>query len=245
MPGIAAGMLSAGLYLVIYGLGLGSLLMLIPTLPLFSIGLSRPPQLLFAALVAALSLVLIVSGGMSALYYAGFIGIPVLLFAPAAHAGRPTGEILADITVYAFLIFIAVMLSLADEGGFRPSIMKFLRESVSAEGNPEMQAALDQAGETAAILAVAVSGWWWILLVWIHALIARWMLAQQGKAGLPKLGLGLFHLPLWHAALPAGCFLTLLAGNEELAFSARILLLISLLPWFLLGLARLNAKLKA
>ena len=48
---LIAGLLSSGLFLVVFGIGLGFVFMFLPTLPLFFTGLGKSPRLTYIAVI--------------------------------------------------------------------------------------------------------------------------------------------------------------------------------------------------
>lgn len=247
LSGIASGLFSAGLYLVIFGLGLGVPLMLLPSLSLFMLGLWLGPVPLLYAAGAGIFLVLIATGTGSAVFYLGFIVLPVLLFCASALTRKeeewmPAGNVLIDLSVYVALVFAAVIAHFAGQGSVQAQIAQQLRQEFSG-ADPQVLAAIGLIGDRLSFLLLSASAWWWILLLYAHALIARWILASQGKPVRPSLALEIFSPPLWlPGALTLAGLLSLSDGNW--AFMARTLLLILLLPYFLLGTAVIHGRVR-
>lgn len=244
--GIAGGLVSAGLYLIIFGFALGIPLMLVPSLPLFMLALHQPPRQLLYALGGA-TFVLVFSAGLpTTLFFLALIGIPTLLIAPAASpvAPRPVGVVLTDVAVYVALVFAGILLHFAPQGGIQPILAEQLHASF-ADADAPMLEAIDKLTGTLAYMILAASAWWWVLLLYAHAALANWLLKRQGKAVRPTLALAPFPLPLWLLGALALAGVGSLAGGEGLAFTAKTLLLILLLPYFLLGIALVQVKISA
>ncbi len=241
LSSIVAAASSAVLFFAVFALGLGFLFLQLPTLPLLMLGLSRGFQPLLAAVGGAGLLIAAIGSSSAFLVYISALAVPVLLFAPAAltldrdgsMAWQKTGALLTDITLYMGLVFLFVEAHLFPTGGVQASMENAFRRGVETL-DPSMQSAiLDMAaGSTFFMLGVAV--WWWVLLFYAHAWAANRLLARKNTAVRRSLALEPFSLPAWHLAL-LGAAALLASSGGTIAFAAKVLLIIFLLPYFLLG----------
>lgn len=247
---IATGAFSAGIFLIIFGFGAGVPLMLLPSLPLFWIGLSRPPIMVCLAGITGIVLALLTTGIESAIFYAGFIAVPVLLFAPAAIAPhpkgghiRPIGDLLTDLAIYAALAYTALIAWYEPQGGLQKHIADFMREGF-ANADHDTQETAGELGGQLAFLIMAASAWWWVLLMYAHAVIANGLLGLNVHKLRASLALAPFALPAWLLAALAATAAFSLLGDGVWAFGAQVIILILLLPYFLLGLTIIHEKIR-
>lgn len=244
----AAGIFSAGIFLIIFGLGAGIPFMLLPSLPLFALGLHRHAAELIVACGVATLLVLTAGGFESGMFYGAFIVIPVLLFAPAAitHRNghlRPVGELLTDLAIYAALIYAAMIVYYSSQGGLQQQIAGYMKEGF-ADADPQTQTTMEAIGGTLAFLILAASAWWWVLLTYAHAIIANGLLATKARKERASLALAPFTPSPWLLLALTVCGAASLSGWQTWAFMAQTLLLILLLPYFLLGLTLVQERLR-
>src|SRR5947207_3058223 len=106
VPAFFAALLSSGLFLLVLGLGTSFLFLFLPTLPLFSLGLSRqtkagPPAAAIATLIVG-----VVAGPNEAGLYIFFLALPAFYLAHKALLSEdtqwfPLGQALNTLTLYA------------------------------------------------------------------------------------------------------------------------------------------------
>lgn len=244
---LAAGLSSGILFVVLAMLGLGVPFLLLPTFPLFMLGLRRGAEPLLYAASGATLIVLVLTGFAGALLYLGIAALPAVLLAPLliARPFRPVGTVMLDATLYAALAALGMIVHFSGSGGIRAA----LTESINSEfalGNadPQVAMALSSLGQDWAFFFIGASAWWWVLLLYAHAAMANWVLKNAGQAIRPSLALATFDLPAWLLAALAGMGLLSILGDGELAFAASVLLIIFLLPYFLLGISLVHQRLQ-
>lgn len=237
-------MVSAGLFILIFALGLGMpFTFLMPALPMLLAGMRGDIHILLnaAGMAALIALLLTGVGGM--LFYAGLIAVPTLLFVPARmqRHPRPVGLLLTDIAIFAALANAAVIAYLSDKGGMEQFIIEGMREGFAA-ADPAIQTAMDELTSRWGFILLAASTWWWIGLFYAHALLARFLLIRRWGFAIPSLELRPFPLPLSLLAALAVSALATFASSAELAFAAKVIFTILLFPYFILGLSMVHVR---
>lgn len=241
---ILAGALSTILFFMIAYLNLG-LLLLLPSLPLFAIGLrSSLDSLLKASGVACLGVLLFSASLNVALLYIAIIATSVLLFAPRALVRQngvwyPVGLLLTDLAVYTALI--TLFMEFSTPGGLEKSLIGEMQEVAGAfeSGFREQLLAFAAHG---GFLAIGFNAFAWCLLVYLHAWMANQFLKSRKSAMRESLELEPFTMPLWMLFLLLAASIMTLSGGDY-AFISRALLLIFLLPYFFLGVSIARLKL--
>lgn len=241
MQALSAALISAGMFILLFAAGFGSpLTFLLPTLPLLALAMRQGARPLLMACGAALLAVLALTGTGGAVFFAGFMAAPCLLFI-AAWPKRPTGEWLTDLSAYACLACLAIASHLSPEGGLQTLLARGMQEGFKT-GDPLLQDAVERLSTQWGFALVALSAWWWVAFFYLHALFARWLLARRLRT-LPPLTFTPFTLPLWLLGCLGLSALAMGLGGE-IAFAAKISFIILLFPYFLQGLALLLEKSK-
>lgn len=241
-----SGVVSAVLFVAIFGFGMGvPLCVALPTLPLFLTAFKNGITSLFYACFAAAALALMLAQGQGLLFYLGFIGLPALLLAPGALAGVPAGTLLTDLAFYTALANAGFVGHMVSRGGIEPVVAEALRQGFT-QADPAVQAAVDQLAGHWAFLVVGASAWWWMLLVYVHAVLALWLVRLREPVTAPvNLGLRPFTLPLGLLGVLFVCAGGSFVTDANLAFGAKVLFIILLFPYFLLGVSEVHQRVHA
>ncbi len=247
---MAYGAGAVALFLLVLVSGLGAPFILLSSFPFLLLGLRKGMHAVLPACLAAGVISVVLSGIYGALFFLGFIALPAVLFLGAVlkrvqGEWQPVGLALADLTIYSALCITGLVLHYSGtEGGLQGLIASTVRQGF-ADASPNVQAAVELAAGRLQFLVVAVSAWWWILLLYAHAWLAHWALARGRQNVRPSLVLAPFHLPIfWLGALVLAALLSLVP-SETGAFLGRILFITFLLPYFLLGISILHSHVKA
>lgn len=249
------GAASAALFLIVLASGL-DLFMLLPTLPLLVLALTsaRAQEGALAMLHAGgfgfiLLLVLApASGGQLALVYLAICAAPALLVLPALlpNGRKSIGAALTDVAIYTGLLVVLLLVHYAPQGGLKAVLIANLNAGFAelpAQMQGQMEGTLLTTLERSLPLVLGFTGWWFTLLLYLHAWLATHIAFRGANEGLrPSLALVPFPLPWWLLPLAAGLAGLSLMGPENLAFGASVLLLVALLPFFLLGMAIILEK---
>lgn len=244
---IASGLFSAGLFLLIYGFGLGVIFMLLPALPLLMTGLSSGLRPLSLATLAGGVALMLITGLDAAQFYFGFIAFPCLLFAPLALQRRdgdfvPIGEVLTDVSVYGALVMVAVIVHFSPDGGLQALAVEQIGKSF--EKDAQTAAAVQAFAGQWLFLALGISACWWVLLLYLHAYMAQALLGKRGAKARDSIELQPFNVPLLLlGALGLAAAFTF-SAQPDVALAARTVLIIFLLPYFLLGISILHQRAK-
>lgn len=254
-PSILAGASSYLLFLTTFHTALGTVFILLPILPLLYIGMKQGlPSLGYAILVA--SIPLLIGHSVAALYfYLIMIAFPALLIAPRARlmvssTGKhnasffPVGTLMTDCVIYAAIIFAAVAIRYYGEGGLSVLLEEHIAKTFSEEAMPNLQPNMQALITEWGFALIAASAWMWVALLYVHALIASIILQAQGKQPRPSLGITPFTLPKWLLLLQAALSMLSFMGDPEIAFMAKILFLILIMPYFLLGISIVHESIR-
>lgn len=246
-----AGLLSAGLFLFTAMAGLGALFLFLATLPLFGMGLSRNPKsALWGALAAAL-IILPVAGLSGSVLYLLLLGLPSWYIAQKSllskiHAGGqatwfPVGLVFTMLTSYACLMVILMVLQYTGQPeGLEQILARHIRETFANLGD-EYTATVEIMATTLSFMVFAVPVWLWGLALYGHAWLANALLLRKQKNLRPDFALTVFPMPSWMLGMIAICALASLIGSPVMAFLGKTLFIVSLFPYFLLGMAITHA----
>lgn len=257
---LVAGLLSSGLFLVVFGAGLGFLFMFLPTLPLFFLGLSRMgygyKRSLTAALAGAAGIITAVAGPASAALYLVFLGLPAayfcrkaLLHLPAT-AGvdmfwYPLGLIILKLSLWASMLVALMTWYYASLPGGLPQLLtQNIREAFTdLQGN--YGDIIESMASAWSFLMFPITIWLWGMLVFAHAWIANRILVKQDKHVRPDMVFKPFVIPSWVLSLLAICALASLIGSPSMSFLGKSTLLSLMLPYFFLGCTIMHRSVRA
>lgn len=224
------------------GLPLGALLLWLTPLPLFLAGLGFGLGSGVAGAALATLLVAVLASPTAALVFLTLFALPVpLLLGLALRGGgaalRLSGPLLL-LGLWPTVVLLLTALWMSGEGGLETAMRRMvesvlLRLGIAANDALVGMVVRINAAAFGLIAAVAMV---------LNGLVAQRFLARRGLAHRAVPPLGQLRLPGWYPFLPvvaAGAVITAPAGNDAVAFSALLLLL---LPAFFLGIAGVHLR---
>lgn len=226
------------------GLPFGTALLWLTPLPLFLAGLGFGAGSGLAASLLATLLVALSGGTVPVAVFLALFGLPVpLLLAAALRGGSGGGQMdlalpLALLGLWPLGVLGLAALATAGEGGLEAALRRLVEGALARMGLP--------AGEAVIAMLVRVEaaavGFWTGLALLANGAAAQSFLARRGlaRAATPDYAEAA-RLPRWYPAVPAAALALFLAtgGGDVVALSA---LLLSLLPFFWLGLAGVHRR---
>jgi hypothetical protein len=238
----AAGFGSAMLALWAFrGLPLGTLVLWFAAAPLFAAGLGFG---LASAVGAAGLAALLVWGfgkGIAAVIYLALFGapVPLLLAAGLRGASFQPGLPLAVLGLWPVTVLLGTAFLLVPEGGIEAAMRSAVRAALDSIGMPASE---DMISQIVRVKAAAI-GFWGALSLLASGLLAALLLRRAGLLRVGRPAWEQCRLPPWYPVLPAlGAVMAIAApgGEDALAISALLLLLV---PLFFQGLAGLHRRL--
>lgn len=248
IPSLLSGLASGLLFVLAHSSTIGGPFLFIAALPLFSVGLRMHVHAALVCVAVGVFSVLLLSTPEGALYYLGFLGAPMLLFAPRAQlfAGQgeekywfPIGLLLNDLTLYGALVFLAVAAHYQADGGLQALLMRDMGEAM-ASADAELVETARRMMETAGFLMFSSTVWWWLLMLYAAAVLTNAVLKRQNRAVRPSLSLEPFRLPYWTLLALIAAGLAAILGEGEVEFAGETCVIIFLLPYFILGISILH-----
>lgn len=245
-----AGLLSSGLFLVVFGAGLGFLFMFLPTLPLFFLGLSTSARHTHAATGVATLLIGLIAGPASAVLYLVFLGLPTWYFSrkamailPAAGNSKewyPVGLIILNLALYASgVVMLMTLYYIGQPGGLPQILAQNIREAFSdLEG--DYSDIIEQLATGWSFMMFPLTIWLWGIILFAHAWLANRILVRQSKQSRPDMEVKPFAMPSWMLTLLAIAGLASIIGSPSMAFLGKSSLLTLMLPYFFLGCAQMH-----
>ena len=250
---LAAGFLSAVLYIAVFSLGLGFLFLFLPTLPLFWVGLSvRPKAALQAGLVAALALLVVIGPGAAAMHWLS-LTLPTwyLCYQSAKRVKLgdftlwfPLGNAFATITAFACGLMVSVAIDyMGTEGGLGKafsSLVSAIVAPVSKDMGEQVGGLLKTITSEYSFLIIAITFWMWMLCLLLHGWLANRLLVKANKAIRPHFFITPFPLPHWLLHLLLIAALASVIGGPSLAFAGKACFMMLLFPYFLHGCSMMH-----
>jgi len=250
MFSFAAGLISAGLFLLVTALGLGFFFLFLPTLPLLCLALEKDERI--AAIGSVIAMVAIGSAGGAELgiIYILLLGLPSWFIAKQALLSRtksngmtewyPVGRILLSLCVFGCAAVAFMTLYYAgNEGGITQVIADHLREEFK-DMEDKHGDVIEQLAEQWSFLVFAMTIWCWCLSLYIHTWMATRLLVYKHKGARHSVALEVFSMPNWVLGLLAIAAIASLIGSESMRFLGKSTLVTLMLPYFLLGIALMH-----
>lgn len=254
LTSFAAGIVSAGLFLLVAGLGLGFFFMFLPTLPLLYAGLSGQFRIVLTSSVFAAAIVAVLSGLDNAIIYLFFLVVPSLYLAwlclatITSSTGHkiwfPIGIILLHLTLMGCAVVALMTLYYARQDG---GIMAVIAEHAHKEFSQleaEYGTMLDAVVKRWAFLIFSITLWLWVLAIYAHAWVANRLIAKNTPPIRASMAIEPFAMPHWLLSLLAICALGSLIGSPSMQFAAKSTIISLMLPYFLLGCALMHSASK-
>lgn len=238
-----AGFATAALMLwVLAGLPFGSVLRFVVPLPLFLAGLGFGVAAGWVAALLAAGLIGAAAGGLPLLAYLVLFGSPVpLLVGAALRGGRiELARPLALLGLWPTAMLLGIAATLPEGASLDEALQALVDQSLAQLGwtvAPELGRAIARVSAAAMALLVAV--------VWLgNARAAQGWLVRRGLALAATPDFAALRLPALYPLLPAlaaGLYLAAPAGQDTLALSALLMLIV---PLFLAGIAGVHRRLR-
>lgn len=244
---LLAGLISAAIFLIVFGLGLGFIFMFLPTLPILAIGLSHDSKYAMQAVLAAAVIAGVAAGPVAAATFLLFLGLPAWYIAHKAvlvkpqsdgtQAWFPIGLIILPLTLSACVSVAVLTAFYINEPGGLPHMLSQNIHETFADLNPEFSDAVDTLANDWSYLIFSISIWMWGLALYAHAWLANRALAKRHLATRPDFAVHSFTMPSWMLSLLAICALASLIGSESMQLLGKACLISLMLPYFFLGAA--------
>lgn len=245
------GLLSAGLFLVVFGLGLGFLFMFLPTLPLFLIGLRGDTNAALASMVIASVGVTIIAGISAAALYLILLGFPAWYIcmetlrtrkrhSAHSHEWLPIGTAFTHLTLFACGFLALVVAYYTKEPG---GITAVLATSISATLTSlpaEFTDAVHKLSTSWSFLIFCVTLWMWALALYGHGWFAHRMLRKRNLSPRHDFSIHPFPMPQWMLGLLAIAALASLIDSDSMRFLGKSTLISLALPYFLAGIGLMH-----
>jgi hypothetical protein len=254
---LAAGLISSLLFLSLAkGFAAGMLLSYLAPLPLMMVGLYRGFGAVLGAGLAAMAAVALAAGGFALLPFAVVVMLPSLVVVRQALLWRtnadnsvewyPPGLVLSWLTGIGLTLIVIGALLIPD----RPDGVE----------NGSLQAwVADTIGRTLEMLAPdltpgqrkSASEWWvpffpamvagsWLAMAVVNAVTAQGFLVRLGRNRRPTPPYRELELPLWLGLVLAAAAITGAVAEGDLGYLARSAVVVTLMPFGLLGLAAVH-----
>ena len=246
---LLAGLLSSGLFVIVFGIGLGFIFMFLPTLPLFYAGLGVHARTardagLFAALVIGL-----LSGPSALLVYLLFLGLPTMFICQRAMLVRfngldkqwyPLGLIMMHLALWGCSLIAFLTLFYWSEPGGLPAILAdTIREAFDGLQD-QYGDVIETLAHSWAFLIFPVTLWLWCLMLYAHGwMVTKW-LVKKGVQRRADFAVTPFPIPTWLLQLLAIAALASLTGSDSMRFLGKASLVSLMLPYFFAGIASLR-----
>ncbi len=241
---LLAGLLSSGLFILVFGIGLGFVFMFLPTLPLFYAGLGTNARAARDASLMASCLIGLLSGPSALLVYLFFLGLPAsyicykALFVRMREGERlwyPIGTILMRLSFWgcAMVALITVYYWNLD-GGLPGLLADTIREAFTGLQD-DYGDVIETLASSWSFLIFPVTLWLWCIMLFAHAWLTNRWLVNKGIQRRPDFAITPFAIPSWLLSLLAICALASLIGSDSMRFLGKASLVSLMLPYFFMG----------
>lgn len=247
---LVAGLLSSGVFFLVFAIGLGFPFMFLPTLPLLTLGLSGRRRVASAALLCAALLIGTVLSASAGLVYAILLASPACYLANQSLRWRerdgkpewmPIGLILANLTAFACGVLALIGLYYATSGGSLPAVLaQNIREAFS-DMEADYGEVIDMLADRWSFLVFAVTIWMWGLTLYAHGWLAHRALKRRHVLTRPSFAIEPFTMPVWMLGLLGIAGLASLVGSESMSFLGKAALVALMLPYFFSGAQLMHA----
>jgi hypothetical protein len=242
-------LLVSGLFLAVFGLGLGFLFMFLPSLPLFALGLGKRPTLALNAALAAAVIISVVAGVASGILFLLFLGFPAWYLAkeslvcrdePGGRQWMPIGLMLTRLTLCACIAVALMTLYYVPQPGGLPQLLSQNIREAFADLHEDYGDIIDDLANRWSFMVFAITIWLWGLALYAHAWLINRILASKGLEQRPSFSIEVFELPHWMPSLLAICALASLIGSPSMSFLGKSIMISLLLPYFFQGAALMH-----
>jgi hypothetical protein len=243
VPALSAGVAAGFIFSISMGAGSGGILFV--SLPVLLAGLALGARSSGITCFIACATTGLLTGPAGALFFAGFIALPVYYFIRQALMWRgpetrrewyPALRLLSELTILVAAAFMLLAIGVADQGGLEAIVPHNLTAGMK-NADPDFTAAMQQFTGELGFAFLALIGWAWITTLYAFAVIANAVLKAKSYALRPSLAIEPRGLPGWLLLLLIVSGLLALLGQKADRFTAETVFLILLLPYLLSGLA--------
>ena len=258
---IVTALLASSLFLLVFSFGLGFLFMFLPTLPLFTIGLSNSSKITLDAGLMAAVIILVLSSSFSASSMFFFIfavpcwAIVFLLrhhydihindvrISPQPTSIRlwyPVGLVVMYLAIYACVLLASITAVMATQEANLPHLIITQIQSEIATIQKDYDMEVDISPSSLAFMLCGFFAWLWVFFLYAHAWIANFPLIKKSIAIRPTLMVTPFFIPHWFLTLLGICAIASLIGGESMRFLGKSSLIILMIPYFFQGIGMLH-----
>lgn len=254
---LAAGLVSSLLFLSLAkGFAAGMLLSYLAPLPLMMVGLYRGNGAVLLASLAATAAVALTAGGFAPLPFAVVVLLPSLVVVRQASLWRtsasndvewyPPGLVLSWLTGIglALMVIGAILVPDRPDGVENGSLQAWVADTI---GRTLEMMAPDLTNEQ----RKAAAAWWvpffpamvagsWLAMAVVNAVTAQGFLVRLGRNRRPTPAYRELELPLWLGMVLATAAATGAMAEGDLGYLARSAVVVTLMPFGLLGLAAVH-----
>ncbi len=242
--GLVAGAVTTTLYLLSVTGGFFSIFIAYtPLFPLLAVGLSQGVRAVAIAALVTTLLAGMFTGFSGMMVFGLLYGTPSIMFTHICltrlddNSWYPVGGALTGLSLYvATMLGFFMVLVMGSEVNLAESL-----PAVDADASPLMQQARDLL-EKAPFLVFALGAWMQLLMFYGIAVFSNYMLTGWNKEQRESLRL----TPFMPSALVLGAMLVAglfsFSGSVPLQMAGKTAFLILLLPYFLVGIARMHAR---
>lgn len=244
-------LLSASIFLVVFGAGLGFLFMFLPTIPIFMVGLKGYERNALGAAAIAAVAIMVVGGVSTAALYLLLLGLPAWYICSEAlqsrtrlsshsHEWMPVGSIFLKLTLFACgLMAFIVAFYTREPGGIAAILASNINASL-AELPDEFSDTVHRLSSNWSFLVFCVTFWLWALILYVHAWLAHRALMKRKLSPRHDFSIHPFHMPQWMLALLFIAALASLIGSDSMRFLGKSILISLALPYFLSGVGLMH-----
>ncbi len=227
-----------------------------PALPLFLVGFSLGMKSTAISAAFALALLSFTAPFSTFLFYAAMIALPAILvtyryyqyevtmFAEKSYARRyPFGKTLSTLSSYAILVFLLVTLYYSGEGGLESYIAKEL-ESALSQMPDDIAPILEGFSKELIYLIPFATVASWLIMLFGYGSLSQFILKSYESEKMPDFQIlsSAHQLPDWVLLLPLASAIGVVASDGAFAFTSKVVLAISLLPYMMSGLNFIHRK---
>lgn len=247
---LLAGLLSSGLFMVVFALGLGFLFLFLPTLPLLTLGLrGQFSTALLASFLASL-IIGLAAGPASGVLYLLTLGLPSWHISRQSlrwkvdEGGQPRwfplGAVFTSLSLAACTLIALMTLFYATQPENLPQLLSQNVQEAFSELRDDYGEVIDMLAGSGSFLIFSTTTWLWGLALYGHAWLVNRALVRKRLQQRPDFALTSFLLPTWMLSLLIIAAFASMAGGESLSFLGKSVLLILLFPYFLLGVSLMH-----
>ncbi len=257
---LVTALLSGGVFMLVVLLKQDFIFMFLATLPLFSVGLAKNPQIVIkAGIVATVLITLLTSSIAISLLYILVFAAPSYYISnmtlrhydiklsstfPTLRLWYPIGLIITNLAIYSSILLAAITAIFATQDTNLPQELIIIIQTMIESLSKDYEINVNIPASDIAFMISGFMAWIWGFLLISCAWIANSSLARINLAKRPNIIITPFPIPHWLLSLMAIWALASLIGGESMRFLGKASLIILLLPYFFQGMAMLHNHVK-